>query len=51
MKNTGLKQVLFFSFDFNVIDTNDLLDIQKYLIKKYNIKNCLGWLRKCLLDC
>ena len=26
----------------SVIDTNDLLDIHKYLMKKHNIKQCLG---------
>ena len=26
----------------SVIDTNDLLDIHKYLMKKHNIKLCLG---------
>ena len=35
MKKTGLKgSVKFFSVDFNPIDTNDILDIHKYLMKK-----------------
>ena len=35
MKKTGLKGVIkFFSVDFNPIDTNDILDIHKYLMKK-----------------
>ena len=35
MKKTGLKgSVKFFSVDFNPIDTNDILDIYKYLMKK-----------------
>ena len=35
MKKTGLKgSVHFFSVDFNPIDTNDVLDIHKYLMKK-----------------
>ena len=38
----------FLSIDFNPIDTNDTLDIHKYLIKKIN--QCLGKLRKHLLD-
>ena len=34
MKKTGLKEVVnFFSVDFNSIDTYDILDIHKYLIK------------------
>ena len=35
MKKTGLKgTVKFFSVDFNPIDTNIILDIQKFLMKK-----------------
>ena len=35
MKITGLKGVVsFFSADFNPIDTNNILDIHKYLMKK-----------------
>ena len=35
MKKTGLKGiVIFFSIDFNLIDTNDILDTHKYLMKK-----------------
>ena len=40
MTKTGLKGVVkFFSVDFNRIDTNDILDIHKYLMKRkwYNI--------------
>ena len=34
MKKTGLKGIVkFFSVDFNPIDTNDILDIHKYLMK------------------
>ena len=34
MKKTGLKgSVDFFSVDFNPIDTNDILDIHRYLTK------------------
>ena len=34
MKKSGLKVIVFFfSFDFNPIDTNDLLDTYKYLMK------------------
>ena len=35
MKKTGLKGVVkFFSVDFNPFDTNDTLDIHKYLMKR-----------------
>ena len=35
MKETGLKEFLkVFSVDFNSINTNDLLDIHKYLMKR-----------------
>ena len=34
MKQTGLKLVVkLFSVDFNPVNTNDILDIHKYLIK------------------
>ena len=40
MKKTGLKGIVNFSFsvDFNPIDTNNILDIHKYLMKKHDIK-------------
>ena len=39
LKNTGLKQVVkCFSVDFNPINTNDILDILKYLMKINDIK-------------
>ena len=35
MKRTGLKRVVkCFSVDFNAIDTNNILDIHKYLMKR-----------------
>ena len=35
MKKTGLKgTVKFFSVDFNPIDTNNILDIHRYLMKR-----------------
>ena len=37
-KKTGLKgAVNFFSFDFNPVDTNDILDIHKYLFDGKNM--------------
>ena len=40
---TGLKRKLHFVFvNFNPIDTTDILDINKYLMKKkHNTKQCL----------
>ena len=35
MKKTGLKELKkFFPVDFNPIDTDDILDIHKYLMKR-----------------
>ena len=35
MKNAGLKEVVkYFSVDFNLIDTNDVLDIHKNFMKR-----------------
>ena len=33
-KNRIKRIVIFFPVDFNPIDTNDMLDVHKYLIKK-----------------
>ena len=42
MEKIGLKGVAkSFSVDFNSIDTNNILDTHKYLIKKHDIKECL----------
>ena len=42
-KKTGLKEkVKFLSVDFNPVDTNDISDIQKYLIKKTYNKTMFG---------
>ena len=39
MKKTGLKGCVYdFSFDYNAIAVNDILDIHKYLMKKNDIK-------------
>ena len=40
MKKTGLKGIVNFSFsvDFNPNDTNNILDIHKYLMKQHDIK-------------
>ena len=43
MKKTGLKGVvIFFSVDFDPIDTNDILDIHKYLMKRTYYKIMFG---------
>ena len=37
MKKTGLNEYVYnFSVDYNVIAVDDILDIQKYLMKKNN---------------
>ena len=42
-EKAGLNEsVKVFSVGFYPIDTNDILDIQKYLIKKCNIRQCLS---------
>ena len=39
MKKTGLNGYFYeFSVDYNIIDTSDVIDIHKYLIKKNGIK-------------
>ena len=39
MKKTGLKEIVkFFSVDFNPINTNDISDVHKYLMKKHDVK-------------
>ena len=43
MTKTGLKRVAkFFSVDFNPIDTNDILDKYRYLMKKTRYKIMFG---------
>ena len=43
------RNVYDFSVDNNMIDTSNIIDIHKYLMKKHNIKRCLDFLSKCLL--
>ena len=39
MKKTGLNGYIYeFSVDYNIIDTSNIIDIHKYLMKKYDIK-------------
>ena len=43
MKKRGLKGIVhFFSVDFNLIGTNNFLDIHKYLMKRTLYKKCLS---------
>ena len=48
MKNTGLNGYVYdFSIDYDAIAIDDILSIQKYLMKKNNmISKCLGLLKK-----
>ena len=49
-KKTGLKGVVkFFSVDFNPIDTNDILDIYRYLMKRTRYKIMFGLIKKILI--
>ena len=48
-KKTGLKgAVELFSVDFNRIDTNDIFDIHKYLMKRIWYKIMFGLIKKIL---
>ena len=39
MRKTGLNRYIYeFSLDYNIIDTSNIIDINKYLMKKYDIK-------------
>ena len=38
-KKTGLNGYVYeFSVDYNIIDTSNIIDIRKYLMKKHDIK-------------
>ena len=44
MKKTGLNGYVYdFSFDYDAIPVDDILDIHKYLVKKHDIKQCLDF--------
>ena len=50
MKKTRLKRILkFFSVDFNPIDTNNILDIHKYLMKGTRYKIIFGLIKKIFI--
>ena len=43
MKKTGLNTCVYdFSVDCRAFDTNDIIDVHKYLMKKHDMKQCLG---------
>ena len=49
-KKTGLKGIVkCFCIYFNLIDTNNILDIHKYLMKRTWHKIMFGIIKKCLL--
>ena len=42
-KKTGLNRCTYdFSVNYKTYDPSNIIDIHKYLIKKHNIKSCLG---------
>ena len=42
-KKTGLNECACnFSVDYKTFDSSYIMDIHKYLMKKHNIKQCLG---------
>ena len=50
LKKTGLYGYVYdFSVDYRTIAVDQILNINKYLIEKNNIKRCFGLLKKCLL--
>ena len=47
MKKTGLNRCVFdFAVDYRAFDTGNIVNIQKYLMKKHDIKSCLELLKK-----
>ena len=51
MKKAGLKEVVkIFSVNFNPTDTNDVLDIHKYFMKRTWYKIMFGLIKQYLFD-
>ena len=49
MKKIGLNGYVYeFFVDYNIIGTSNIIDIHKYLMKKYNKKSFFGQLKKYL---
>ena len=43
MQKTGFNRSVYeFSVDYNIIDTSNIHNIYKYLMKKHDIKQCLA---------
>ena len=43
MIETGLDGSVYdYSVDYSIIDTSNIIDIHKYLMKKHDMKYCLG---------
>ena len=43
MIKTGLNESVYdFSVDYRAFDISNIVDIHKYLMKKHDIKQCLG---------
>ena len=50
MTKAGLNENVYdFSVDYNVIDTSNIIDIHKYLMKKTSYKIMLGIIKKNLI--
>ena len=49
MKKTGLKRIVIFSVDFNPIDINDILNMQKYLMIRTWYKIMFGLIKKIFI--
>ena len=50
MKKTGLKRsVKVFSVDYNPIDTSDIVDIHRYLMKETQYKIMFGIIKKIFI--
>ena len=48
MKKTGLNGYVYqFPVNNNIIDTNNIANNHKYLMKKHDIKKCLELFKKC----
>ena len=48
-EKTRLKRAVIFFVDFNSVDTNDNLDIHKYLIKRTSCKIMFGLIKKIFI--
>ena len=52
MKNLTINGHVYACFvDYNIIDTNNIINIHKYLMKKDDLKQCVFLLKQYSLDC